>query len=210
MNFQQQNEELIERLILLGALKTPKIIRAFKKIPRHLFIPKEYLSHAYADYPIPTMHGQTISQPYTVSIMIEALQPKKGNNILDVGTGSGWTACLLAYIVGKEGKVVTIDIYQDLIDFAKENIKKTKLKNIKIIHGDGKLGYAKNAPYDHVLINAACNEIPQPIINQTKTHGRIVAPVNTFLGQRMIVAEKVSKDKLKKKDLGAFVFVPLR
>ncbi len=210
MSFQEQNEKLIENLISRNVLKTPRIIQTFKKIPRHLFVSEEYLSHAYADYPLPTMHGQTISQPYTVAIMIEALQPKKENNILEIGTGSGWTVCLLSHIVGKEGKVVTIDVYQDLIDFAKENIKKTKLKNIKVICGDGKLGYEKNAPYDCVLINAACDEIPKPVIDQTKIHGRIVAPVNSFFGQRMIVAEKISKNKLKKKDLGSFVFVPLR
>jgi len=210
IDFQAQNKKLIAHLISYGALKTPRIIRAFKETPRHLFVPEEYLSQAYADYPLPILHNQTISQPYTVAVMTEALQPKLGEKVLEIGSGSGWQAAILARCVGNKGKVITLEIEKDLVEFARRNIKKLGLKNIRVIHADGKLGYKREAPYDKSIITAACNEIPKPIIEQTRIGGRIVAPVNSLFGQRMIVADKVSGNELKKKDLGSFVFVPLR
>lgn len=210
IDFQSEKERLIKHLIEQKALKTPRIIEAFRKIPRHLFVPEEHLSYAYEDYPLPTIGGQTISQPYTVAIMTEALEPKLGEKILEIGSGSGWQAAILGYCVDKKGKIITLEIDPDLVEFAKKNIKKVKLKNVEIICDDGKLGYPKEAPYDKCIITAACDGIPKLVIEQTKIGGRIVAPVNSFFGQSMIVADKISESKLKKKDLGSFVFVPLR
>jgi len=194
----------------LGALKTPTIIEAFRKIPRHKFILKDYLRHAYNDIPLPTLHGQTISQPYTVAIMTEALDPRPREKILEIGSGSGYQAALLAHCVGPKGKVITVELEPDLVEFSKNNIKKVKLNNINIINWDGKKGYKKESPYDKCMITAACKEIPKSVIKQVKIGGRIVAPVNDFFGQRMIVLDKLSDKKFEKKDLGSFVFVPLR
>lgn len=210
MKFREQKNRLINNLILLGALKTPTIIEAFRKIPRHKFILKDHLRHAYNDIPLPTIHGQTISQPYTVAIMTEALDPRPGEKILEIGSGSGYQAALLAHCVGPKGKVITVELEPDLVEFSKNNIKKVKLNNIKIINWDGKKGYKKESPYDKCMITAACKEIPKPVIKQVKIRGRIVAPVNDFFGQRMIVLDKLSDKKFEKKDLGSFVFVPLR
>ncbi len=210
MKFREQKNRLINNLILLGALKTPTIIEAFRKIPRHKFILKDHLRHAYNDIPLPTIHGQTISQPYTVAIMTEALDPRPGEKILEIGSGSGYQAALLAHCVGPKGKVITVELEPDLVEFSKNNIKKVKLNNIKIINWDGKKGYKKESPYDKCMITAACKEIPKPVIKQVKIGGRIVAPVNDFFGQRMIVLDKLSDKKFEKKDLGSFVFVPLR
>ncbi|MDI6825851.1 MAG: protein-L-isoaspartate(D-aspartate) O-methyltransferase [Candidatus Aenigmarchaeota archaeon] len=207
----KENERLVEHLISVGALKTPRIIEAFKKIPRHLFVREEYLSHAYDDIPLPTYCGQTISQPYTVAVMTEALDPKPGEKILEIGAGSAWQAALLAYCVGKKGKVITVELEKTLVDFAKKNLKKFIFKlNVEVICADGKKGYEKEAPYDKCIITAGCNEIPRPVLNQTKVGGKIVAPVNDFFGQRMMVIDKISEKEFKKKDLGSFVFVPLR
>ena len=210
MKFREQKERLIKNLILLGVLKTPRIIEAFRKIPRHKFVLKDYLKRAYNDIPLPTLRNQTISQPYTVAIMTEALDPRPGEKILEIGSGSGYQAALLSHCVGPNGKIITVELEPELVEFSKNNIKKIKLKNVKIINWDGKKGYKKESPYDKCMITAACKEIPKPVIKQVKIGGRIVAPVNDFFGQRMIVLDKLSDKKLEKKDLGSFVFVPLR
>ncbi len=210
MNLLEQNELLVKHLVSVGALKTPRIIEAFRKIPRHFFVRKDYLNHAYDDIPLPTYNGQTISQPYTVAIMTEALDPKPGEKILEIGAGSGYQAAIIGKCVGTKGKIITIELESDLVEISKKNIEKIKLKNVIIIHGDGKLGYSKEAPYDKCIITAACDEIPKKVIEQVKVGGRIVAPVNDFLGQKMLVVDKISETEFKKEDLGSFVFVPLR
>ena len=211
MEFEREKERLITHLIESGVLRTPRIIEAFIKIPRHLFVREDFLSHAYDDIPLPTFRGQTISQPTTVAIMTEALNPKPGEKILEIGAGSGWQAALLAYCVGKKGKVITIDLEKTLVEFARRNLKKLKLKlNVEVIQWDGKKGYEKEAPYHKCIITAACKEIPRPVIKQVKSGGRIVAPVGDAWGQRMIVLDKISEKKFKTKDLGSFIFVPLR
>jgi len=210
MNLLEENEHLVEHLISVGALKTPRIIEAFKKTPRHLFVREDYLSHAYDDIPLPTFNGQTISQPYTVAIMTEALDPKPGNKILEIGSGSGYQAALLARCVGLKAKVITIELEAKLVEFSKKNLERAKVKNVKIIKWDGKEGYEKEAPYDRCIITAACLEIPKPVFNQTKVGGKIIAPVNDFWGQKMLLLEKISDKEFKTKDLGSFIFVPLR
>jgi protein-L-isoaspartate(D-aspartate) O-methyltransferase len=210
MNLLEKNELLVKHLISTGALKTSIIIEAFRKTPRHLFVRKDYLNHAYEDIPLPTYQGQTISQPYTVAIMTEALNPKPGEKVLEIGAGSGYQAAIIGRCVGIKGKVITVELEPDLVEISKKNIKKVKLKNVMIINGDGKLGYAKESPYDKCMITAACDEIPKKVIEQVKIGGRIVAPVNDFLGQKMLVVDKISETEFKKQDLGSVVFVPLR
>lgn len=210
VNFQEQNEALIESLIALGILKTPRIIEAFKKIPRHLFIPKKYLSHAYSDIALPSIGNQTISQPYTVAVMLEALSPDNGDNVLDIGSGTGWTTCLLAEIIGKKGRLTGIEIDEKLVNFSKENIAKTKLKNIEIFLGDGKKGYSSNAPYDCILINAACDSVPNLVTDQVKIGGRIVVPINTDDHQVMTLFQKIGEGKLNQTNLGDYIFVELK
>jgi protein-L-isoaspartate(D-aspartate) O-methyltransferase len=210
MNFKEQNETLVNHLIEAGTLKTPIIIEAFRNIPRHLFVRKDFLRHAYDDIPLPTFQGQTISQPYTIAIMTEALEPKKGEKILEIGSGSCYQAALLAHCVGSKGKIITVELEPELAEFSRSNIKKVKLKNVKIVCGDGKKGYPEESPYDKCMITAACKEVPKAVIEQVKIGGRIVAPVNGFLGQKMLVIDKISDTKFKEKDLGSFIFVPLR
>jgi len=210
MNLLEENERLVEHLISERALKTPRIIEAFKKTPRDLFVRKEYLSHAYDDIPLPTYNGQTISQPYTVAIMTEALDPKPGNKILEIGSGSGYQAALLARCIGENGRVITVELEAKLVEFSRKNLERAKVKNVKVIKWDGKRGYEKEVPYDRCIITAACPEIPKPVFKQTKVGGKIVAPVNDFWGQKMLLVEKKSEKEFKTKNLGSFIFVPLR
>jgi protein-L-isoaspartate(D-aspartate) O-methyltransferase len=189
MELEEEKEKLIESLIASGSLKTKKIIEAFRKVPRHLFVVDEYLRSAYLDIALPTFDNSTISQPTTVAIMTEALAPEEGEKILEVGTGSGWQSCILAHCVGEKGKIITIDINPRLVEFAKENIKKLGFKNIEVICGDGSLGYEKEKPYHKIIVTAACPSIPPPLLEQLNIKGRMVIPVGSEYAQRMLVVD---------------------
>jgi protein-L-isoaspartate(D-aspartate) O-methyltransferase len=173
-------------------------------------VPKDYIEHAYDDIPLPTYRGQTISQPYTIAFMTEQLEPKPGENILEIGAGSGYQAALLGFCVAPKAKVITIELEEELVEFAKKNLKKVKIENVEVIQGDGKLGYPRDAPYDKSIITAACPEIPQKIIEQLKVGGKLVAPVNSGFAQKMMIIDKISDKEFKERNLGSFMFVPLR
>ncbi|MBN2422640.1 protein-L-isoaspartate(D-aspartate) O-methyltransferase [Candidatus Woesearchaeota archaeon] len=199
---------LINEIIDMG-VSDKKILHAIKKVPRDLFVRKENLNEAYENYPLPIGFGQTISQPYTVAFMIEQLELKQGEKVLEIGTGSGYNASIMAKIVEPNGKILSVEILSDLIEFAKQNLKKAGIKNVHVIHGDGSVGYSDEAPYDKIIVTAGCPEIPNPIIEQLKEEGIIVAPVESLFGQEMIKLIK-HKDSLAIKKLGNFSFVPLK
>lgn len=209
-NYKEDNRALVESLITLGILKTPRVIEAFLDIPRHLFIRKKYLPYAYSDVALPSLGDQTISQPYTVATMLEALSADVGDNVLDIGSGTGWTTSLLAKIVGKDGRATGIDIEPQLVEFAKSNISKIGLKNLEIILDDGKNGYFPNSPYDCILINVGCDNIPEMVIDQVKLFGRIVAPINSGDHQEMCLFQKIEENDLTRTNLGNFVFVKMK
>ena len=199
-------EELVRYWTDNKIITDKRLIKAFKAIPREEFILGESLNEAYGDYPLPILKGQTISQPTTVMIMINALKLKKTDKVLEVGAGSGYCAA----IISKMAKFVyTTEIIPELADFASNNIKKAGIKNIEVINYDGSQGYEKKAPYDKIIVTAACPKIPPPLIEQLKQNGIIVAPVAYFLGQTMIKGVKKGKE-LKTESLGSFVFVPLK
>lgn len=183
------------------------IIKAFKQVPREIFVPDEYKSDAYLDYPLPIGAEQTISQPSTVVFMLNALNLEKGNKVLEIGTGSGWNACLIAKII-EPGIVYTTEIVPDLVMLAKNNIKKCKINNVKIIKTDGSKGYKKEAPFDRIIITAACPQIPKPLIDQLNDSGIIIAPVGPAYVQKMMKGVK-NNGKLVVEYLGDFRFVPL-
>jgi len=189
-------------------VKDERLIKAFKAIPREDFILPQYKADAYADYPLPIPGGQTISQPSTVMIMIDGLELKETDRVLEIGAGSGWCAALIAYII-KKGFVYTTEIIEQLAKFAESNIKNMKIKNIKVINCDGSKGYSKKSPYNKIIVTAACPEIPKPLISQLKNNGTIIAPVGDYYSQNMIKAKKVN-GKLIEESLGKFRFVPLK
>ncbi len=208
MNFEEQNKELIQTIREQG-IYNKSVLDAILKIPRHLFVPKGYLDQAYANYPLPIAGDQTISQPYTVAFMLQALELKKGQTILEIGTGSGWNAALIAHIIGKKGFVYTTEIVPELIKFSTKNLKKFNFKNLKIIETDGSKGYVAKAPFDRIIATAACPFIPFPWIEQLKEEGIIVAPIGSLYGQCMIKAKKI-KGTIQEENLGYFMFVPLK
>lgn len=199
-------QALIKYWVESKILTDKRIITAFKKVKREHFVLSEYKAQAYLDEPLPTFAGQTISQPTTVAIMTQALEPKPGQKILEIGAGSGYQAAILAEIVGLKGKIFTIERIKELFEFAKNNLE--KYKNVKVIFGDGSKGYEKEAPFDRIIVTAAAEEVPEILFEQLKESGILVIPVGERFEQRLLKIQK-TKEKKQITDLGPFVFVPL-
>lgn len=198
-------KQLIDELVREGVLKTPAIIDAFKSVDRRNFVLPEHKDEAYADSAFPIGYGQTISQPYTVAFMLELLQPQKGDRILDIGSGSGWTTALLAHIVGKDGFVYGVERVPELVAFGKQNLAKTFFENAEITEAGETLGLPRHAPYKKILVSAADTRVPEELTEQLERGGILVIPV---LGG----IEKIEKDA-EGETAGAryegFRFVPL-
>lgn len=201
------NKELVNYLINTGVLKSEEIIEAFLNIDRKNFVRKENLFEAYGDYPLPIGEGQTISQPWTVAFMLELLNPQKGQKILDIGFGSGWTTALLAYIVRENGKVYGIEIIPSIFDFGKNNISKYNFLQKGLVElklGDGSKGWREHSPFDRILVSASAKEIPQKLIEQLGNNGILVIPDKNGIWQI------VKRDnELEKNYFPGFMFVPL-
>ena len=184
------------------------VLDAFLRVPRENFVLPQYKDQAYGDIPLPTKKGQTISQPTTVMIMTQALEVKKEQKILEVGTGSGYQAAILSVLVGDKDKVYTTEILKELYDFAKENLK--DYKNVTLLHKDASKGLDEFAPFDRIIITAAATKMPQKLLQQLKIDGIMLVPLgeNKYV-QKMLKITK-QKDQNKIEDLGNFVFVPLK
>jgi len=203
-----ENEKLIEGIKNLEYLKSKKIEDAIRKIKREFFVPATLKHLAYRDFPISIGFNQTISQPSTVVAMTEALEVKEGEKILEIGTGSGWQSAILSHLVGDKGKVYTIEIVEELAKFAEANFKKLGIKNVEVFVKDGSLGLKEKAPFDKIIVTAACHDIPKPLLEQLKVNGVMVLPIGNLYLQEMYVVKKL-KDKIEKTPIGSFMFVPL-
>ena len=195
-------QDLNKHLLNTGVLKTPSITKAFYEVDRKDFVAKEYLNEAYDDHALPIGEGQTISQPTTVAIMLELLQPQEGDRILDVGSGSGWTTALLANIVGSRGRVFGVEIQTDLVNMGKKNIEKFSNSSIQKPKG---LGLKDKAPFDRILVSAAAYEIPQELVDQLKNQGVMVIPI-----ENSIVKVVKKEQTLETEQMYGFAFVPLK
>ncbi len=199
------NNELVSYLINNGTLKTKTIIDAFKKVDRKKFCTDEHKEAAYMDYSLPLFDGQTISQPSTVAIMTELLRPSRGDNVLEIGTGSGYQAAILAEIVNP-GKVYTIERIDGLVEYSKRNLK--DYNNIEVIHGDGSQGLAEKAPFNCIISTAYAPKVPEPLKEQLEYGGRLVIPVGKKGGpQEMVTIYK--KEGFEITTTGLFAFVPM-
>ena len=199
-------ERMLETIRSYG-LDNKSILDAMARVPRHEFVPYELQDMAYDDGPLPIGRNQTISQPYTVALMLDALELKDGQKVLEIGAGSGWNAALLQELVGRQGRVYAVEIIEELALEARENLKKVG-SGARIIVGDGSIGLKKHAPYDRIIVTSACPEIPAPLVEQLADGGIIVAPVGRLF-QTMIKGIK-SGQGLKTESLGSFRFVPLK
>ncbi len=200
-------DKMVRTQITDRGILNPAIIKAMKKVPRHLFVPVGSEYQAYGDYPLPIGYGQTISQPYVVAYMTEVVKPAGNKKALEIGTGSGYQAAVLAEIVDT---VYTIEIIPELADESKERFKLLGYTNIVGKWGDGYSGWLEHAPYDIIVVTAAAHEIPQPLIDQLAENGRLVIPVGENSAvQELILVEKAD-GKIKNKRLTSVRFVPLK
>lgn len=188
-------------------LREDEII-AFKDVDRSIFVHDEFKPFAYEDTPLPLLRGKTISQPTTVMIMTSALELKPGEKILEVGTGSGYQAAIIAKILGDKGKVVTTEVIPELVVESRKNLKKAGIKNVVVIEQDGTKGILDEAPFDKIIITAACAKLPDPLIDQLKVGGILVAPVGNKDEQNMVKAVKNDRN-LDLEIMGSFLFTPL-
>ena len=185
----------------------PKVMDAMRKVPRHEFVPGQVRDKAYENRPLPIGHGQTISQPYIVALMTDLLEPKRQHKVLEVGTGSGYQAAILAELVAE---VFTIEIIEPLGNEAKERLKQLNYKNVHVRIGDGYYGWEEHGPFDGIVVTAAASHIPPPLIQQLKPGGRMVIPVGSrFMVQQLVVVEKDAKGKLTTRQILPVRFVPL-
>ncbi len=204
INFAGERERMVFEQIEARGVKDRAVLKALLKVPRHMFVPEDVQSYAYHDEPLPIGEGQTISQPYIVAYMTEVLQLGSQDRVLEVGTGSGYQAAVLAEIVRE---VYTVEIIESLTIKAKMVLEKLGYKNIHFKVSDGTLGWEEHKPYDAIVVTAAPDRIPKALQEQLKTSGRMVIPVGSMY-QELVLVTKGEK-KVKKKKLLPVRFVPL-
>ncbi len=183
------------------------VMQAMRTVKRHLFVPESKIPFAYENRPLAIGHGQTISQPYIVALMTELLEPEPTDNVLEIGTGSGYQAAILSSLVDK---VYTIEIIEPLAEQVKERFQKLQYTNIISRTGDGYYGWEENAPFDGIMVTAAASHVPPPLLQQLKPGGRMVIPVGSrFLTQQLLLIEKKEDGQITTRQILPVRFVPL-
>lgn len=205
--FAQQRKRMVKEQIAYRGVKDKRVLEAMESVPRHLFIPEEIRSYSYYDQPVPIGFGQTISQPYIVAFMTELLQVGSNDIVLEVGTGSGYQAAILARLVKQ---VCSIEIIKDLGEEARQRLKQLGYANIEVMIGDGYKGCPERAPFDAIIVTAAAEHIPQPLIDQLKPGGRMVIPVGgVYAVQDLMLITKDESSEIVKTSIIPVRFVPL-
>jgi protein-L-isoaspartate(D-aspartate) O-methyltransferase len=206
-DFTTLRERMIDRQIAARGLDDPRLLAAFRSVPREDFISGDYADYAYQDSPLPIESGQTISQPYIVALTIDAAGIKPGNKVLEVGAGSGYAAAVIGQIADQ---VIAIERHHELVELAQKRMERLGYNNVRIVEADGTLGWPAEAPFDAIVAAASGSHVPQSWIAQLKPGGRIVMPIGEPHGAQSLV--KVTKQEdgtFKKQDLGGVRFVPL-
>jgi len=205
--FDHLRNRMVERQIRLRGVKDEHVLNAMRKVPRHQFVPRSSIDEAYEDHPVPIGYGQTISQPYIVAYMTELVEVSDRSKVLEVGTGSAYQAAILAEIVDS---VFTIEIIEPLGEAAKMRLQSLGFENVSVKIADGYHGWKEHAPYDAIVVTAAAEHIPPPLIEQLKDGGRMVIPVgHPFLVQTLMLVEK-QNGKITSRSLLPVRFVPLQ
>ncbi|HON55595.1 MAG TPA: protein-L-isoaspartate(D-aspartate) O-methyltransferase [bacterium] len=193
---------MVKTQIFERNVKDYKVLKAMLEIPRHIFVSASQKQNSYCDYPLSLIQGQTISQPYIVAYMTEQLTIKKNFKVLEIGTGCGYQTAVLAKLAEE---IYTIEIIDDLYKIAQINLAKLKLNNIRFLNADGYYGWQDFAPFDAIILTAAPQEIPQPLLNQLNENGKLIAPVGSFF-QELILAQKIN-NQINYKNLISVSFV---
>lgn len=204
-NLEAKRSQMVEHQIQSRGVEDRLVLGAMRKVPRHLFVPDERAESAYADRPLPIGCGQTISQPYMVAVMTEALGLRGNEKVLEIGTGSGYQAAILAEIAAH---VVSLERQPELADGAAQALRALGYVNVEVIVGDGSKGYAQRAPYDGIIVTAGAPDIPPVLVEQLADGGRLVIPVGSSFQQTLIKVTRRGEDHETEK-LEGCVFVPL-
>lgn len=205
--FGEQRSKMVTRDIKGRGIRDLRVLAAMEKIPRHLLVGERYRNEAYADHPLPIGEGQTISQPYVVALMTEALRLKATDRVLEIGTGSGYQAAVLAEIVRD---VRSIEIRERLAQTAAARLKELGYANVAVKYADGYFGWEEHAPFDAIIITAAANHIPPPLIKQLKVGGRLILPLGgTAFYQTLTLVTKRKDGELDVQQLDPVSFVPM-
>ena len=200
-----QREVMVRDQIAARGITDPATLEAMRTVPRHDFLPLRLRSEAYMDYPLPIGHGQTISQPYIVAFMTEAIRPQPGEKILEIGAGSGYQAAILA-AMGAE--VYTVEIVEPLAAMARQNLERLGYDNAQVRYGDGHKGWPEKAPFDAIVVTCAPDKIPPALVEQLRDGGRMIIPVGSGLNQDLILLRKEG-GKIEKQSILPVRFVPM-
>jgi len=205
MNFQKARDRMVETQLVTRGIHDPRVLDAMRKVPRHLFVDEALAAQAYADHPLPIGEKQTISQPYIVALMTEALGLEGHEKVLELGTGSGYQTAVLAELADR---VFTIERIPSLLHRAREVLNSLGYRNVVYKVGDGTLGWPEEAPFDAILVSAGAPRVPQPLVDQLSMGGRLVLPVGDRLSQELVLVERVPEG-IRKTTLGGCRFVDL-
>jgi protein-L-isoaspartate(D-aspartate) O-methyltransferase len=198
--------DMVEYQIRRRGVTDQEVLDAMERVPRHEFVPSQHQSQAYADHPLPIGYGQTISQPYIVALMTELLELRTTDRVLEIGTGSGYQAAILAEIVAE---VFTVEIVEPLAAEAKERLERLGFENVHALHADGYHGWQEHAPYDAIIVTCAPDHIPQPLVQQLSEGGRLVIPVGPPGGYQTLWQVSKQGTEIKKRNVTGVLFVPL-
>ena len=201
-----QRERMVEYQIEGRRITDTTVLQAMRDVPRHLFMPEAVRAQAYEDHPVPIGEGQTISQPYIVALMTESLQLESDFRVLEIGTGSGYQAAILARVCDD---IYTIEIKEELHKTATETLAELQYDNVKTKHGDGYFGWEQHAPFDAIMITAAVNHIPVPLLEQLKEGGRLILPLGDPFGFQELVLVTKSTDGTSLQYITGVLFVPM-
>jgi protein-L-isoaspartate(D-aspartate) O-methyltransferase len=202
----EERMKMVDTQIRRRGVTDEDVLAALERVPRHAFVPDQYQSQAYADHPLPIGHGQTISQPYIVALMTELLELETTDRVLEIGTGSGYQAAILAEIVAE---VYTVEIIEPLAIEARERLERLGYDNIHTLHADGYFGWEEHAPYDAIIVTAAPDHIPQPLVQQLEDGAKLVIPVGPPGGYQTLWQITREGEQVKKRNVTGVLFVPL-
>ena len=202
----KSREEMVRNQLAAGGIRNAEVLQAMAEVPRHEFVPASLRPYAYADGPLPIGHGQTISQPFIVAYMTQALELSKEDTVLEIGTGSGYQAAILGKLT-KE--VYTIEIVPPLAESARAILSKLGFENVHVRLGDGYLGWPEKAPFDAIIVTCAPDHVPEPLVSQLKEGGRLVIPVGTTGGIQQLVLLRKRNGQISKEKMLDVRFVPM-
>ena len=203
--FERRREEMVSKQIAARGITDPAILNAFRKVPRHLFVSEALMDQAYGDFPLPIGEQQTISQPYIVAEMTQALSPQKDDRVLEIGTGSGYQSAILAFIVYR---VYTLERIHSLLLKARKLFDRLNYHNIVTRYSDGTTGWTEQGPFDGIIVTAGAPDVPQPLVDQLAVKGRMVIPVGNEYAQELLLVTR-EKHQIKTRSLGGCRFVKL-